>query len=79
MHRANRQPRPSRRITKQLVRSFLGAFLVLAGISSVLLGTVVPVSGIAAADGPAPCTVGGPPFPFRGFCATYPTYSYLPW
>jgi hypothetical protein len=71
MHRANRQPRPSRRITKQLVRSFLGAFLVLAGTSSVLLGAVVPVSGIAAADGPAPCTVGGPPFPFRGFCATY--------
>ena len=25
----------------------------------------------AFADGPAPCSVGGPPFPFAGFCATY--------
>jgi len=25
----------------------------------------------AFADGPTPCSVGGPPFPFAGFCATY--------
>ena len=25
----------------------------------------------AFADGPAPCSVGGPPFPFAGFCATF--------
>ena len=54
-----------------LVRSLLGGCLVLAGAASVVLGIVLPVSGFAAADGPAPCTVGGPPFPFQGFCATY--------
>ncbi|MGH9043652.1 MAG: MSCRAMM family protein, partial [Acidimicrobiales bacterium] len=25
----------------------------------------------AFGDGPAPCSVGGPPYPFQGFCATY--------
>ncbi len=54
-----------------LVRVLLGGTLVVAGITSVLLGALVPASGVAAADGPAPCTVGGPPFPFAGFCATY--------
>jgi hypothetical protein len=32
--------------------------------------TLAP-DGPAFADGPAPCSVGGPPFPFHGFCATY--------
>ncbi len=31
------------------------------------LSTQVP----AFADGPAPCSVGGPPYPYAGFCATY--------
>ena len=26
---------------------------------------------LASADGPAPCTAGGPPDPFHGFCATF--------
>jgi hypothetical protein len=44
---------------------------VLVGASSLAVGTAIGSSGPAAADGPAPCTVGGPPYPFHGFCATY--------
>lgn len=50
----------------------LGAALaILAG--STLLATAVTLAPTtpAFADGPAPCSVGGPPFPFHGFCATY--------
>jgi hypothetical protein len=70
MHRARRH-RPPQPAWAGLIRTLLGACLVLAGGAAVVLGTVLPVSGFAAADGPAPCTVGGPPFPFQGFCATY--------
>lgn len=47
------------------------ALLVVIGATAssapVWLGGAKP----AFADGPAPCSVGGPPFPFAGFCATY--------
>jgi Prealbumin-like fold domain len=71
MRRSTQRLRRSRPTATSLVRVLLGGTLVIAGIASVLLGALVPASGVASADGPAPCTVGGPPFPFAGFCATY--------
>jgi hypothetical protein len=46
------------------------AALVL-GATSLGLALSLSPGGPAFADGPAPCTVGGPPYPFAGFCATY--------
>ncbi len=37
--------------------------------TAVALGVATAIP--AHADGPAPCSVGGPPFPYAGFCATY--------
>jgi len=71
MRGTTQRPRPARLLGRPLARALLGATLATAGVASVLLGTLLPVSAVAAADGPAPCSVGGPPFPFRGFCATY--------
>ena len=74
-HHRSLQPdrdRPRRRSRHGVIVRRVGAALsVLAG--STLLATAVTIgpAGPAFADGPAPCSVGGPPFPFHGFCATY--------
>ncbi len=44
--------------------------MVLIGASGLAAASFGPAKP-AFADGPAPCSVGGPPFPFAGFCATY--------
>ena len=44
---------------------------VLAGCTLLATALAIAPAGPAFADGPAPCSVGGPPFPFHGFCATY--------
>lgn len=44
---------------------------VLLGATCIGLAATLAPSPPAFADGPAPCSVGGPPFPFAGFCATY--------
>jgi hypothetical protein len=57
---------------RRLVVGRIGAAIaVLVGSTCLATAVVVAPAGPAAADGPAPCTVGGPPFPFAGFCATY--------
>jgi hypothetical protein len=71
MQRATSGLPASRRLGAARLRPVLGAVLFVAGVAAVSLGAALPISGIAAADGPAPCSVGGPPFPFQGFCATY--------
>jgi len=47
------------------------ALAILIGSTCLATAIAVAPAGPAAADGPSPCTVGGPPFPFAGFCATY--------
>jgi hypothetical protein len=50
----------------------LGAALaILAGSTTLATAFALAPAIPAFADGPAPCSVGGPPFPFAGFCATY--------
>jgi hypothetical protein len=44
---------------------------ILAGSTFIGAAVALAPAGPAFADGPAPCSVGGPPFPFHGFCATY--------
>jgi len=48
---------------------------IVLAVSGTTVGVGVALSVVTAipahADGPAPCTVGGPPFPYAGFCATY--------
>jgi hypothetical protein len=55
-----------------LVRRSLTGILALASAlgSLVVLGSQLP-AGAAVGDGPAPCSSGPPPDPYRGFCATY--------
>jgi len=48
----------------------LAACLVLGSLGSTV-SVLWPQAAPATADGAAPCTVGPPPFPFAGFCATY--------
>ena len=40
-------------------------------LASTLLTTLPHLASPAAADGPAPCSAGTPPFAYRGFCASY--------
>jgi len=47
------------------------ALAILAGSTFLATAVALAPTGPAFADGPAPCSVGGPPFPFHGFCATY--------
>jgi len=45
--------------------------LVALAAGSALVLTLFRPAGPVSADGPAPCSTGGPPFPYHGFCATY--------
>jgi hypothetical protein len=53
------------------IRRVGAALAVLLGATGVGAAVALAPARPAFADGPAPCTVGGPPFPFAGFCATY--------
>src|ERR1700722_13127850 len=66
-HRRRQPTRPRSIVVKRVGAAM--AFLM----GSAFLATAIALdpSGPAFADGPAPCSVGGPPFPFHGFCATY--------
>ena len=55
-------------ITRRALTWFLGVSLLL-GVAAAL--SAPGVASAALGDGPAPCTAGAPPDPFRGFCATY--------
>jgi len=49
----------------------LAASALVCGVAAASVAVTATGSGPAFADGPAACSVGGPPFPFAGFCATY--------
>ncbi|MGH9047066.1 MAG: hypothetical protein ACRDVW_07105, partial [Acidimicrobiales bacterium] len=72
-HRPKHSPRSGPRSGQRFARARrLGAALaVLAGATGVGTAVALAPARPAFADGPAPCSVGGPPFPFAGFCATY--------
>jgi hypothetical protein len=74
-HHRSSKPRPDhqpKRSRPRVVGQKVGAALaILVGSTCLATAVVLAPAGPAAADGPAPCTVGGPPFPFAGFCATY--------
>ena len=55
---------------RRLLRT-VAAVLVLAGAVCAGVALALAPAVPAFADGPAPCSVGGPPFPSAGFCATY--------
>lgn len=62
--------RRTRRLPHRSTR-LLAVLAVLTGSTALGLALALSPGGPAFADGPAPCTVGGPPYPFAGFCATY--------
>jgi hypothetical protein len=65
------RPRRATRKARRRRRRLAAAAVVVAGAASLGVTLGLTPSGPAFADGPAPCSVGGPPFPFAGFCATY--------
>src|SRR5580658_536513 len=65
VHRVHRPP------MRGAIRRVGAALAVLLGATGVGAAVALAPARPAFADGPAPCTVGGPPFPFAGFCATY--------
>ncbi len=54
------------RFTRWALRPTLVMAMALASF-----GVVVSTASPASADGPAPCSAGNPPAPYRGFCGTF--------
>ena len=48
---------------------WLCTLVLAAGLATVVVG--VPRASAAPGDGPAPCSAGPPPSPYRGYCGTY--------